>query len=224
MDSFLESASCSLATEYGNFSLHGFRDKRSGLEHAALTLGELTTGGPVLTRLHSECLTGDTFHSLHCDCGSQLQSALEHIKAEGRGVLLYLRQEGRGIGLLNKIRAYALQQKGADTVDANRMLGLPDDARDYGIAADMLTSLGLSEVRLMTNNPAKISGLTSHGIKVTERVPLEVARHARNTDYLDTKAARMGHILAGGEVATAQAEASSATVAHACPPICGNDA
>jgi GTP cyclohydrolase II len=224
MNSFLESASCSLATEYGNFSLHGFRDKRSGLEHAALALGDLSTAGPVLTRLHSECLTGDTFHSLHCDCGDQLQSALEHIKAEGRGVLLYLRQEGRGIGLLNKIRAYALQQQGADTVDANRMLGLPDDARDYGVSAEMLASLGVTDVRLMTNNPAKISGLTSHGIRVTERVPLEVARHARNTDYLDTKAARMGHILGGSDAPATQTESTPAKVAHACPPICGNDA
>ena len=223
MNSFLESASCSLATEYGNFSLHGFKDTRSGLEHAALALGDLSASGPVLTRVHSECLTGDAFHSLHCDCGEQLHSALEHIKAEGRGVLLYLRQEGRGIGLLNKIRAYALQQQGADTVDANRMLGLPDDARDYGISAQMLTSLGVTEVRLMTNNPAKISGLTTHGIQVTERVPLEVVRKAGNTAYLDTKAARMGHILAGKDTPATKSEMPTETVAHACSPICGND-
>ncbi|MDR3412047.1 MAG: GTP cyclohydrolase II [Formivibrio sp.] len=209
MNSFLESANCSLTTEYGNFTLHGFRDKRSGLEHAALSLGELSTTKPVLTRLHSECLTGDVFHSLHCDCGEQLQAALELIEAEGCGVLLYLRQEGRGIGLLNKIRAYKLQQKGADTVDANRMLGLPDDARDYGVAAEMLASLGVTNVRLMTNNPAKIKGLMEHGIRVEERMPLEVARQARNAAYLDTKAARMGHLVASVEVTSTQSATSS---------------
>jgi GTP cyclohydrolase II len=210
MNSTLERASCALATAHGDFSLHGFKDARTGLEHAALTLGDLSTGEPVLTRLHSECLTGDVFHSLHCDCGQQLQSALEAIAAEGRGALLYLRQEGRGIGLLNKIRAYELQQRGADTVDANRMLGLPDDARDYGIAAEMLKSLGIDDLRLMTNNPAKISGLIAHGIRIAERIALEPVRHARNAAYLDAKAARMGHFLAAALTSTPADSASPA--------------
>jgi GTP cyclohydrolase II len=210
MNSFLESASCPLTTEYGDFSLHGFKDSRTGLEHAALVAGDLAHGGPVLTRLHSECLTGDVFHSLHCDCGKQLHSALEAISAEGRGILLYLRQEGRGIGLLNKIRAYELQRQGADTVDANRLLGLPDDARDYGIAADMLRSLGVDDLRLMTNNPAKISGLVAHGIRV-QRVSLQTLRHAGNTAYLDAKAARLGHLFGGADAHKPPGEAAPAT-------------
>ncbi|MDP9043462.1 MAG: GTP cyclohydrolase II [Pseudomonadota bacterium] len=196
MSSNLQTASCALVTEYGAFRLHGFKDARTGLEHAALCLGSVSTGAPVLARLHSECVTGDVFHSLHCDCGKQLRLALETIVARGAGVLLYLRQEGRGIGLVNKIRAYALQQTGADTVDANRLLGLPDDARDYGIAAEVLESLGIRDVLLMTNNPAKVAGLEANGIRVSERVPLETPRTPENGAYLDAKVARMGHVLA----------------------------
>ena len=191
----LERASCRLNTAYGDFQLQGFKELETGLEHVALCLGDLTTGGPVLVRLHSECLTGDAFGSCHCDCGPQLRGALEAIAKEGRGALLYLRQEGRGIGLLNKIRAYALQEAGADTLDANRLLGLPADARDYGFAAAMLAELGVKSVRLLTNNPKKIEGLTVHGVHVPERVPLQVGRTRRNGAYLDTKADRMGHLF-----------------------------
>ncbi len=191
----LESAACRLTTAYGDFRMVGFKDRATGLEHVALIHGDLTNGKPALVRLHSECLTGDAFGSCHCDCGPQLRGALQAIKAEGRGVVLYLRQEGRGIGLLNKIRAYALQEQGADTLDANRLLGLPVDARDYGVAAAMLTELQIASIRLMTNNPGKVDGLSANGITVTERVPLQVGRNRRNEAYLDTKAHRMGHLL-----------------------------
>ena len=191
----LEHASCRLNTAYGDFQMHGFKDPASGLEHAALCLGDVTSATPVLTRMHSECLTGDAFGSCHCDCGPQLRGALQAIAKEGRGIVLYLRQEGRGIGLLNKIRAYALQEQGADTLDANRLLGLPADARDYGVAAAMLGRLGVKAVRLMTNNPGKITSLEAHGIQIAERVPLQVGRNTRNGAYLDTKAHRMGHLF-----------------------------
>lgn len=191
----LESAACRLTTAYGDFRLIGFKDRATGLEHAALVLGDLSDGAPALVRLHSECLTGDAFGSCHCDCGPQLRGGLAAIEAERRGILLYLRQEGRGIGLLNKIRAYALQEQGADTLDANRMLGLPADARDYGVAAAMLAALQVGSVRLMTNNPAKVDGLRANGIIVSERVPLQIGRNRRNGVYLDTKAHRMGHLF-----------------------------
>ncbi|WP_205229601.1 GTP cyclohydrolase II [Azospira oryzae] len=188
-------ASCELPTPWAVFRLHGFQETASGKEHLALTLGQVGDGVPALTRLHSECLTGDGLFSLRCDCGPQLEAALAAIAKEGRGVLLYLRQEGRGIGLLDKLRAYALQDQGLDTVDANRALGLPDDARDYGVAAAMLNTLGVPAVCLMTNNPAKVSALTARGVNVTERVPHVAGRGPRNQDYLETKAARMGHLL-----------------------------
>jgi GTP cyclohydrolase II len=191
----IEQARCRLSTAHGDFQLHGFLEAQTRLEHAALCIGDFSDGKPVLVRLHSECLTGDAFGSCHCDCGPQLRSALKAIAEEGRGVLLYLRQEGRGIGLLNKIRAYALQEKGADTLDANRFLGLPADARDYAFAARMLGALGVNSVRLMTNNPAKIDGLEAHGVKIVERVPHQVGRNQRNGAYLDTKAHRMGHLF-----------------------------
>lgn len=191
----LEQATCRLTTAYGDFLLHGFKDLATGLEHAVLCFGDMAAAGPVLVRVHSECLTGDAFASCHCDCGPQLRGALQAISAEGRGALLYLRQEGRGIGLLNKIRAYALQEQGADTLDANRMLGLPADARDYGIAAAMLAELKIGAIRLMTNNPGKIEGLQAHGIVIAERVPLQIGRNRRNGAYLDTKAHRMGHLF-----------------------------
>ena len=158
-----------------------------------MSLGDLRTDEPVLIRMHSECLTGDTLYSLKCDCGAQLEAGLKAIADAGRGVLLYLRQEGRGIGLVNKIRAYALQQAGADTVMANRMLGLPDDARDYGIAARMLRDLGIAQVRLLTNNPQKVDALQALGIDVVARVPLHTPPNPHNRGYIETKAQRMGH-------------------------------
>jgi GTP cyclohydrolase II len=184
---------CKLPTQWGEFDLHGLVDPHSGREQAAMSLGRIDDGAPVLTRLHSECLTGDTLYSLKCDCGAQLEGALAAIAAAGRGVLLYLRQEGRGIGLVNKIRAYALQQAGADTVEANRLLGLPDDARDYAIAADLLGRLGVKRVRLLTNNPAKVEALQRLGIEVVERLPLHMPSNPHNEGYLATKSRRMGH-------------------------------
>ncbi|MBL8350301.1 MAG: GTP cyclohydrolase II [Burkholderiaceae bacterium] len=185
--------SCRLPTRWGEFDLHGLVDPATGAEHAAMSLGPLDDGEPVLVRLHSECLTGDTLFSLKCDCGAQLEAGLKAIAAAGRGVLLYLRQEGRGIGLVNKIRAYALQQSGADTVEANRLLGLPDDARDYTLAADMLRALGVHQVRLLTNNPAKVEALQRLGIDVIQRVPLHTPPNPHNAAYLRTKSRRMGH-------------------------------
>ncbi len=193
----LERACCRLTTAHGDFRLYGFKEPETGLEHAALCHGDFSDGVPVLVRLHSECLTGDAFGSCHCDCGPQLRGAMQAIVKEGRGAVLYLRQEGRGIGLLNKIRAYALQEKGADTLDANRMLGLPADARDYGFAALMLQQLEIKSVQLMTNNPGKMDGLKAHGIDIVGRVPLQVGRNRRNGAYLDTKAHRMGHLFDG---------------------------
>ena len=194
-------ASTPLTTDFGVFRLHGFADEHTGREHAALVLGDIADGKPVLTRMHSECLTGDAFFSLHCDCGPQLRRAMQLIAQEQRGVILYLRQEGRGIGLLNKIRAYELQRSGKDTVDANRALGLPDDARDYGVAAQMLAQLGVKQVRLLTNNPAKIEALSTLGIDVCERVALHVGRNAVNGAYLATKESRMGHLGPAGLLA-----------------------
>ena len=185
--------SCRLPTRFGEFDLHGLVDPKTGAEHAAMSLGCLDDGEPVLTRLHSECLTGDTLYSLKCDCGAQLEGGLAAIAAAGRGLLLYLRQEGRGIGLVNKIRAYALQQAGADTVEANRLLGLPDDARDYAIAAQMLGHLGVKRVRLLTNNPAKVDALQHLGVEVVERLPLHMPSNPHNQGYLQTKSRRMGH-------------------------------
>lgn len=189
---FVRGASCDLPTAAGRFRLHAVVDAR-GREHAALSLGALDPGTPVLVRLHSECLSGDAFGSLKCDCGPQLHRALQHLAEAGAGVLLYLRQEGRGIGLVDKVRAYALQDQGADTVEANRRLGLPDDARDYAAAADLLRALGVQRVRLLTHNPAKVQGLQAAGITVVERLPLRAGSHPGNQGYLRTKTLRMGH-------------------------------
>jgi GTP cyclohydrolase II len=190
-------------TRYGTFDMHVFRfgmpneAQPNGLspDHVALTMGELRGGEDVLVRVHSECLTSEVFGSLKCDCKGQLEAAQEAIAAAGGGALLYLRQEGRGIGLANKIRAYELQWEGHDTVDANRMLGLPDDAREYGAAAAMLRWLGIASIRLMTNNPEKVAGLSQCGVVITNREPVLVSSTSWSADYLETKRARMGHRL-----------------------------
>jgi 3,4-dihydroxy 2-butanone 4-phosphate synthase/GTP cyclohydrolase II len=187
-----------LPTEHGVFQLHAFVERGHSDEqpHLALTMGNVAGGPPPLTRIHSECLTGDVLGSRRCDCGEQLDRALRQVASEGRGVLLYLRQEGRGIGLLNKLRAYKLQDAGYDTVEANHQLGFPADARDYRIAAELLRDLGVAGVRLLTNNPAKIDGLSSYGIDVIERAPLQVEPDDTNRRYLDTKRVKLGHLLA----------------------------
>jgi len=182
-----------LPTKYGDFVIRVFHESETGLDHVALTLGEMSGPDPVLIRVHSECLTGDAFGSLRCDCGPQLDAALSQISAKGWGAVLYLRQEGRGIGLHAKIQAYHLQDKGADTLDANLLLGLPADARNYRIASTMLKSLGVGEVCLLSNNPDKVEQLEKHGIIVSQRMPLIVGVGEENMDYLQTKADRMGH-------------------------------
>lgn len=188
-------ASSRLPTPWGVFDMHGFEDIESEKEHVVLTMGDVRNGEPVLARIHSECLTGDALFSMRCDCGAQLRTALERIAREGRGALLYLRQEGRGIGLLNKIKAYRLQDEGADTVEANEQLGFGADMRDYSICRTMLKHLHITSLRLMTNNPRKVEMLQGQGIKVAERVPLITPRNRHNTGYLDVKAAKSGHLL-----------------------------
>ena len=187
--------SCDLPMPWATFQLHAFIEQSTGKEHLALTLGNVSDGLPVLDRVHSECLTGDALFSQRCDCGPQLQQALQNIANEGRGVLLYLRQEGRGIGLLNKIRAYQLQQEGADTVEANLHLGFEADLRNYSICQPMLAHLHIHALRLMTNNPRKIHALGQHGINVTERVPLIIPGNRHNQYYLNTKASKLGHLF-----------------------------
>ena len=182
-----------LPSVHGDFRIQVFHEDETGHDHVALTLGSMEGPDPVLVRVHSECLTGDVFGSTRCDCGPQLHAALDAIVAKGWGVLLYLRQEGRGIGLHAKIQAYHLQDEGADTLDANLMLGLPADGRDYAIAAVMLSSLGVKEVDVLTNNPAKVSHLEQHGIHVVQRTPLIVGVTEQNRAYLATKGERMGH-------------------------------
>jgi len=190
-------ANINLPTDYGDFRALGYLSILDQKEHLALVKGTVDDGKPVLVRVHSECLTGDVFHSLRCDCGDQLAAALEEIEIEGRGVLLYMRQEGRGIGLLNKLKAYKLQEEGKDTVEANLALGFEDDLRDYGVGAQILADLGISKVRLMTNNPRKIVGLEGYGLKVVERVAIEIQSKPENSVYLCTKKTKMGHILTG---------------------------
>ncbi len=185
----------SIPTNAGNFRLHLYHNKVDGKEHMALVKGDITTDEPVLVRVHSECFTGDTLGSMRCDCQSQLQSAMAQVEQEGRGVLLYMRQEGRGIGLTNKLRAYALQDEGKDTVEANEALGFKADLRDYGIGAQILVDLGVREMRLMTNNPKKVVGLESYGLKIVERVPIITAPNEHNERYLHTKEEKMGHMF-----------------------------
>jgi 3,4-dihydroxy 2-butanone 4-phosphate synthase/GTP cyclohydrolase II len=184
-----------LPTDFGDFNVVGFRSLLDEKHHIAMVKGEVDGAEDVLVRVHSECLTGDVFHSQRCDCGQQLEDALRRIEQEGRGVLLYLAQEGRGIGLLNKLKAYKLQEQGLDTVDANLELGLPADLRDYGIGAQILVDLGLTSIRLLTNNPKKIVGLEGYGLRVTDQLPIEHAATPHNADYLRAKKERMGHLL-----------------------------
>ena len=186
-------ADARLPTDYGNFRIRVFQDEETGLDHVALLLGDMTGPDPVLVRVHSECLTGDAFGSLRCDCGAQLDSALRQLQEIGWGCLIYLRQEGRGIGLHAKIQAYNLQDKGADTMEAKLMLGHPADARDYSIASEILQSLEIDRVCLLTNNPDKVNQLNEHGINVVERMPLVVEVGEGNVDYLVTKVDKMGH-------------------------------
>ena len=184
-----------MPTQWGQFHLIPFRQKSNGLEHIALLKGDIANGEPVLVRVHSSCATGDIFGSMRCECGEQLHKAMELIEKEGRGIVVYLNQEGRGIGLMEKIRAYKLQEEGLDTVDANLHLGHKADERDYGVGAQILQQLGVRQMRLMSNNPIKRVGLEGYGLQVVESVPLEVQPNEHNAFYMQTKKDRMGHIL-----------------------------
>ena len=187
--------SCLLPTPWAQFTLHAFVEHATGKEHLAMVLGDITDGQPVLARVHSECLTGDVLYSQRCDCGAQLEGALKRVAEEGRGVVLYLRQDGRGIGLINKMRAYRLQEAGFDTVQANEQLGFKADQRNYALVEPMLRQFNVRSLRLMTNNPRKIAAMEALGVTVAERVPLLVNRNKFNQHYLNTKAAKLGHMM-----------------------------
>ncbi len=188
-------AETTLPSRFGDFIVKAYRNEIDGQDHVALVKGRIDTPEPVLVRVHSECLTGDVFHSLRCDCGEQLENAITAIEKEGRGVFLYMSQEGRGIGLANKLKAYELQEQGRDTVEANLELGFAPDLRDYGIGAQILVDLGIREIRLLTNNPKKIVGLEGYGLKIVERIPVEVTARRENIRYLKAKKEKLGHLL-----------------------------
>ncbi|MBL4820426.1 MAG: GTP cyclohydrolase II [Gammaproteobacteria bacterium] len=187
-------ASAKLPTQWGVFTIHGFEDADTGKEHLALVMGDVGSEGPLLCRIHSECLTGDCLFSQRCDCGPQLQYAIESVAAEGRGLILYLRQEGRGIGLLNKIKAYELQDSGADTVEANERLGFEADSREYAICKPMLDYFNVRSVRLLTNNPRKVNAMEDMGFTVAERLPIHVGINSHNESYLAAKINKLGHL------------------------------
>ncbi len=188
-------ARAKLPTEFGEFEIHAYEDMADGKTHIALVLGAIGDGNGVLTRLHSSCLTGDVFHSARCDCGPQLHTAMERVAAEGRGVILYMNQEGRGIGLANKIRAYALQDQGYDTVEANERLGFGADEREYGLGVRILSDLGVHSMRMLTNNPRKRHGMETNGMSVSELVPIEIPASEFTRRYLQTKKEKLGHLL-----------------------------
>jgi 3,4-dihydroxy 2-butanone 4-phosphate synthase / GTP cyclohydrolase II len=193
--SLRKAATAKLPTEFGDFEIHAYEDLADGKTHVALVLGDISDGHAVLARLHSSCLTGDVFHSARCDCGPQLHTAMARVATEGRGVIVYLDQEGRGIGLANKIRAYALQDEGYDTVEANERLGFGADQREYGLGVTILSDLGVRSMRLLTNNPRKRAGVEGHGMSVSELLPIEIPASEFTRRYLQTKKEKLGHLL-----------------------------